>query len=158
MSRAAEYANALAPALKQALELSVEDKAHTQKRIEELQAKKEQIDRELMALQQHLESIDSDLALGLTHAAREAGVKVNLVDGRNSSGNRAQSDAKLTNEDVRTILAVLPEGKQNAMTMGALKKSVDVSAVQIVPAALSRLLSDNRVKTVGQRRGKRYYR
>ena len=158
MTRAAEYANAFAPALKQAVELAVTDKAQTEKKIEELRAKKERIDQELMQLQHHLDSIDRDLALGLTHAAREAGVRVNLADGGNGSGRRAPADRKPTDEDVKKLVAVLPQGEQNAMTMGAIKKAIDISDVQIVPAALSHLLSDRNAKAVGQRRGKRYYR
>ena len=159
MTRASDYANTFAPAIQQAVEAVGKEKEQIKNEIEQLQSQRDQIERDLAELQRRIESMDHDVAIGLTHAVRSAGLKVNLatpVNGKASTSS-SHSNQALTDEVVSKVVAAIPESKSHAVTIGALRKEIKISDTKVLSSALKRLIAQKKVKTVGERRAKRYF-
>ena len=159
MGEAARFSNVFAPVFKKAAETATEEKRTLLERIEGLRDQRKEIDEELEELQDQMTSLDEAITLGLTHAARDAGLKLDLnkpANG-NSPAGRGGSSSTVSAEGIKAVLTKVPEGRKNAMTFGSIKKAVDLSDDKLVASILKRLVSIEKVKTVGERRGKRYY-
>jgi hypothetical protein len=156
MAEPAHYAELLAPVVALAAEMAQDDKKSVQDQIDTLEARRREIDVEIEETRKHLDEIDSSIAVGLTHAAKDAGLKINL-EAQKSEKTAPASTATEPAVPLRVLIDNIPSGVENAVTIGGIKKTLNVSDSKLVMSALSKLLRNNTVKTVGQRRGKRYY-
>ena len=125
-----------------------------------LAAQQKQIDSEIVELERSLGSIDKEIALGLTHAAREAGVRVVLADGPMESAKPAAGAAAADSLEkyLDRVLNVIPDGVEKALTIGKVTKSVDIEDPTIVASCVRKLLKTGKITSVGERRAKRYFR
>ncbi len=159
MGEAARFSNVFAPVFKKAAETATEEKKLLLDRIEKLREQRVEIDDELEKLQEQMTSLEEAITLGLTHAARDAGLRLDLnrpVNG-NSPGGRVGTGATVSAEAIRAVLTKVPDDKKSAMTFGSIRKTVSLSDDKLVASALKRLVSIDKIKTVGERRAKRYY-
>jgi chromosome segregation ATPase len=151
------YAELLAPVVALAAEMAQDDKKSVQDHIDTLEARRHEIDLEIRQIRKHLDEIDSSIAVGLTHAAKDAGLKINL-DAQKSEKTATVSESPTPATPLRVIIEHIPSGLKNALTIGQIKKALNVTDSKLVMPGLSKLLRNNTVRTFGQRRGKRYYR
>ncbi len=159
-TKTSDYANVFAPVFEQAAETATNEKNAMQERIEALQTQRDDFDRQIESVKQQMESLDEAIRIGLTHAAREAGLKFSLNGNGNgnAAGARKGGADKISNEHTSQVLAAVPEGRRDALTFGGICKAVDISDGTVVSAALKRLISDKKINTLGERRAKRYFR
>ena len=143
MGEAARYANAFAPALKQAAEAALSEKKQAEERIVTLRQQRDQVDAQIRDIEKQLESIDVDIAIGLAHAAKDAGLKID-VSRRVNGKPEATGTAPRANEDnLQKIWATLPLGDKNAMTIGEIIKAAPVDDKNVISSVVKRLVSSN---------------
>ena len=159
MSKSAEYANVFAPVLAKAAETATNEKRSLQDRIDGLKTQRDGLDREIKSATQQIAALDDDITVGLAHAARQAGLKLNLhgKTDRNALHTQNGGAAKASDEHLSQLLGAVPEGKRGAMTFGMISKAVKLES-KILSDALKRLLAKKEIKSSGERRSKRYFR
>ena len=159
MGEAARFSNVFAPVFQKAAETATEEKKTILEQIENLRDQRQRIDNELEQLQQQMASLDEAITLGLTHAARDAGLKLDLNRPMNGSATSARggSSTGVSAEAIKAVMTKMPAGRKNALTFGSIRKAVAMSDEKQVASALKRLVSIDKIKTIGQRRAKRYY-
>jgi hypothetical protein len=160
MSEAAKYANAFAPVFKQAAEAAIEEKDRVVQLIEGLEQERKQIDDKVAEMREQLQNIDNNIVVGLSHAAKDAGLKLELQKRVNDSAHTdsAATAPRSSDSDLTKVLTIVPLGRKSAATFGAISKTVDIADGKVVAKALKHLVTENKVKTMGERRGKRYFR
>jgi hypothetical protein len=155
MMDAAGFANLFSPILKEVTEGAAEERTTLKQECEELTEHRNRIDAEIAELEEHLNTIDEDVALGFAHAARGAGVTVGLNKG---NGSKKRRRPRPSENDFKKVLAVVPDGKETAMTIGQIAKALDLPDSTVVGAALKHYMKNTTIETIGERRAKRYYR
>ncbi len=139
--------------------MAAEDRKSLQDQLNALMNQQTEIEKEIAELEQHIASIDKDVAVGLSRAARDAGVRVKLVGGKNGKDAKQKTPRKrLSETDVKKVLDVIPDGEDDALTIGKITKAIGASDSTLVAAAIKQLLKDRAITSVGERRGKRYFK
>ncbi len=80
--KSAQYADRFKSVFEQAAEAAVGDKQKLQQDVAALNEKRIEIDQQIEALEKQLAEIDDDILVGLKHAAKEAGVRLELGNGQ----------------------------------------------------------------------------
>jgi len=160
MSDAAKYANAFADVFQQAADAVLEEKQNAEDRIADLESQRAEIDTEIERLRSQLEEVENNIAVGLRHAAKGAGIKLELKQKMNGGAPPVVtgSGGKAPDAVLAKVLSIVPLGRQHASTFGAISKSVDIADGKEIAKVLKRLAAEKKVKTIGERRGKRYFR
>ena len=155
MMNASGFADLFAPILKEVTEGAAKDRTTLQQEMNTLTEHRNRVDAEIAQLEKYLDSIDEDVALGLAHAARGAGVTVGLNRG---NGSKQSPRPRPSENDFKKVLDAIPDGKEKAMTIGQITKALDLPDSTVVGAALKHFMKERKVETFGERRAKRYYR
>ena len=160
MTEALAFANQFVPLFAEIAAKAADDRKSLQEKIDALKTQHEQIDKEIEGLEQHIASIDEDVAVGFNHAARIAGVRVTVVSRKREEDARAHKTPtkQLSEKDVNKLLDVIPDGEDDALTIGKITKALDAPDSAPVAAAIKRLLKERAITSVGERRAKRYFK
>jgi len=153
MSKSTDFANVFAGVMKTAAETAATEKSRIQEQIDAIEQQRKEAEKQLAELHKALVTLDEDIAVGLQHSARDAGIKINIGAVKKHMAAAAPKDDKILDAIVR----VVPEGKSNAVTSVQIAKDAKLDG-GVVSKAMPRLLRSKSVKKIGERRAKRYYR
>lgn len=156
MSQLAKFANTLAPIIKQAAETAGNEKKQLQENLGKLEEQRKALEADIRDIQDQLANIDEEVQAAIMHCLREEGFK----PARSVDGTQAPRRVKKTgvSEAVLTqVIAKIGQGRQNAKTSGQLAKEAGVEGTT-ARKAIKQLLADEKIRSEGQRRAKKYFR
>ena len=151
MSKAAsDFANEFRTVFQKAAQAAQAEKEALASRLQEVKAKRDALDAEIQEIKTAIGDVDAKVAVGLKHAALDAGVKLQI--GRNgpqsASGSRqAKRDTAAAMEKVHQALPI-KNGKYMSSSDISARIGVDLPSVKY---ALAKLKKQGKVESNGKR-------
>ena len=153
--KSAQYADRFKSVFEQASEAAVGDKQKLQQEVAALNEKRIEIDQQIEALEKQLVEIDDDILVGLKHAAKEAGVRLELGNGKTKEPAKEPGgeSKRVTRAELQgaadAVLKALPAKTEEFIAMGeiAAESGVDLKNCR---SALKRLKRDKLAKNNGK--------
>ena len=150
---AAAFANEFKMVFTKAAESARQEKQSLESRLAQLKSNRDQLEHDIKELQQALEEVDSNIAVGLKHAALDAGVRLEI--GNNHRQPSSESD-RLTKDELSAaaekIYRALPQVNGRYFSIGDLSSSTGLPTGAI-KSALGRLKREKRAVSNGKRGG-----
>ena len=152
MSRTATFATQFTTVFKMASEASTKERTRIDAELVKLSEQKEELEKRIHELEAEHRSIDADISTALQHAARDAGIKVNLKRSHETPVRSNGMRMRRTDMDRITVVLLnsLPNDQQDFVSKSALANKTKLSADQ-VNAGLIRLRREGRAASNGLR-------
>ena len=148
-----DFADQFRAVFERATQVANQEKESLTNRLEEHTTKLEELDHEIQGIEKSLAEVDANIFVGLKHAAREVGLKLDLaikpLIASNGAGRTRRIDEHLEAAMDR-VDAVLPANGERHLPTREIAERAGVDG-QTVRNVLARLRSENRAESNGKR-------
>jgi hypothetical protein len=151
---AAAFANEFSPVFQKAARAATEERERIKQQITTLEAQRNALSEQIDGLWKELEAIDDRIVVGLKEAARAAGVKLELSNGKSKTvskdGSKSMSSAEAVAAADAVYGALPPKSGKTFTSQADLAAKIGMDGA-VVQKALGKLKRDGRAKSNGKR-------
>ncbi len=141
---AAAFANEFMDVFQRAANAAKQEKEQIIKSINKLKQQSESIEQQIKEKEQQLNEVENNITKGLVHAARAAGVRLEL-------GGAKKSDGRMTSERMDNVCLAVIGAMNNQYGTKAYITRVTRLAKELVHKAMTKLHREGKVKSNGRR-------